>query len=853
MNEKFECATRKCSKRILLVVVLLELSAKAYSQPTITQQPMDQVVTNGGMAVFSVLISGNGPFSYQWKFNGANLSLPAIITTIAGNGTNIYSGDGGSATNASLIAEDVTQDSTGNLFIDSNNYIRKVNTNGIITTIAGIGTSGYSGDGGQATNAMIYSLSGIAIDDSGNVFIADTYNNRIRKVSTNGTITTVAGLGVQGFYGDGGTATNAALNSPFNILVDTSGNLFISDTYNNRIRKVNTNGIITTIAGIGTSGYSGDGGQATNAELRPKGLAMDSSNNLYLADTFNNCIRKISPAGIITTAAGNGARGYAGDGGQATNGSLFYPFAVMLDKAGTLFVADTYNSRIRKVDTNGIITTVAGSGLYGYSGDGGIATNAMLSYPTGLTEDFVGNLLIADEENGRIRAVGLSIPTFYFTNISSANAGNYSVVITSPSGSITSSVATLTVVPLFIAQQPQSVALLLNSNATFNVTTSGAMPMFYQWYFSNPALQTTAQAKAQISGGFVFSTVVTNAGSGYTTLPRVQFAGGGGNGAGGTVAVSSGKVTSITVTNAGSGYTSPPAVLIDPPNGLLIGQTNATLNLNAITTNNFGNYFVVISNIYGSLTSSVATLSLAYPPSFTQQPISQTIGAGSAVNFTVAASGTPPLAYQWWMVASHLTNATATPLVTNGFVLGATITKGGAGYLAVPAVQFIGGSGSGAGGISIVSNRMVTAIIVTNAGSGYTTHPTIQIAAPTAISFAGQTGSVLTLAVVTNTDEGNYYVVVTNNFGSVTSQVAVLTVALPGYNQITSLLLTNGSLRVSFVGLAGTNYVLDRTFSLSPVTWIPQATNRAGASSMVMFTNTPNMATNNFWRIRSMP
>ena len=301
----------------------------------------------------------------------------------------------------------------------------------------------------------------------------------------------------------------------------------------------------------------------------------------------------------------------------------------------------------------------------------------------------------------------------------------------------------------------------------------------------------------------------------------------------GTAAVSSGQVTAITMTNAGSGFTGPPTVLIDPPNGLLIGQTNATLNLSAITTNNFGSYFVVITNFYGSITSSAATLTRAYPPGITNQPQSQFVGSGSAANFSVTSTGTPPFSFQWWMVSAQLTDATATPLVTNGFVLGATITKGVGAYLAAPTVQFVGGSGSGAGGTAVVSNRMVTAINITNAGSGYTTHPTIQIAAPTAIALTGQTASVLSLAAVTGTNAGNYYVVVTNCFGSVTSQVAMLTVELPGYNQITCQFLTNGSLRLSFVGLNGTNYALDRTFNLSPANWVPQATNHANAGAGV--------------------
>jgi hypothetical protein len=391
---------------------------------------------------------------------------------------------------------------------------------------------------------------------------------------------------------------------------------------------------------------------------------------------------------------------------------------------------------------------------------------------------------------------------------------------------------------------------VLGSTSAFGVGVSSMSPIVYQWYLSNLA---TAGATAQVEYGFCYGTTVTNGGAGYTTVPQVQFIGGGGSGASGTASISNGQVTTITMTNAGSGYTSPPAVLIDAPTGLLIGQTNVTLNLNSIATNNAGGYYVVISNIYGSITSSVATLTIAYPPSISQQPQNQIVPSGSVANFNVTAAGTPPFSYQWWMVAGQQSNATAVPVVINGFVLAANMTSSGAGYLMVPVVQFVGGSGSGAIGAAVVSNRMVTAINMSNAGSGYTTPPMIQIAAPTAIILTGQTSSVLSLTAVSYTKAGNYFVVVTNNYGSVTSQVAVLTVALPGYNQISSQLLGGGKMRLSFVGVAGANYALDLSFSLAPANWVPVVTNPADGNGVLVFTNTPNISTNNFWRIRSVP
>src|SRR5208283_4909896 len=283
-----------------------------------------------------------------------------------------------------------------------NGCIRKVDNNGIITTVAGGGHYGL-GDGGAATSGSLIGPSGVAVDASGNLFIADTWNNRIREVDPDGIITTVAGNGSYGYSGDGGQATSASLAGPSGVAVDASGNLFIADTYNNVIRKVDNNGIITTVAGGGHYGL-GDGGAATSASLvQPSGVAVDASGNLFIADTYNNVIRKVDNNGIITTVAGGGHYGL-GDGGAATSASLVQPSGVAVDASGNLFIADTYNNVIRKVDNNGIITTVAGGGHYGL-GDGGAATSASLVQPSGVAVDASGDLFIADTWNDRIREV----------------------------------------------------------------------------------------------------------------------------------------------------------------------------------------------------------------------------------------------------------------------------------------------------------------------------------------------------------------------------------------------------------------------------------------------------------------
>jgi PKD repeat protein len=336
------------------------------------------------------------------------------ITTVAGTGTAGYSGDGGQATSTQLnYPLGVTVDAQGIVYVadTSNNRVRKI-TGGIITTIAGTGTAGFAGDGGQATSAQLNVPGGVAVDAQGNVYIADEDNHRVRKVS-GGIITTIAGTGVAGYSGDGGQATSALLNFPHGVTVDAQGNVFIVDTDNHRVRKVDSAGNITTVAGNGTAGFAGDGGQATSAELNfPRQVAVDAQENLYIADTDNHRVRKVS-GGIITTFAGTGVAGFSGDGGQATSALLNFPRGVALDAAGNLYISED-NHRIRKV-TGGIITTIAGTGVAGFAGDGGAGTSAQLDFPWGLAVDANGNLYIGDEYNHRVREIENKLPTASFT------------------------------------------------------------------------------------------------------------------------------------------------------------------------------------------------------------------------------------------------------------------------------------------------------------------------------------------------------------------------------------------------------------------------------------------------------
>jgi sugar lactone lactonase YvrE len=447
--------------------------------PSITIQPASQ--TN--VTSFSVAVAGIGPFTYQWQFNGTNLPNN-IITTVAGNGNagNYgFSGDGGAATKASLHTPwDVAFDALGNFYIADrdNQRIRKVDTNGIITTVAG-GGSVFPGNGGAATNASMDPI-GVAFDGTGNFYVSDRGGGRIRKVDTNGIITSVAGGG-SASPGNGGAATNANLSFPalFGVVCDASGNLYFADF--SLIRKVDTNGIITTFAG---GGSHGDGGVATNASLSgPCFLVFDASGNLYIADSGDNRIRKVDTNDIITTVAGNGNLGYSGDGGAAINASLNNPEGVTFDAFGNLFIADSHNGLVRKVDTNGIITTVAGGGL---GGDGGAATNAYVA-PDGMAFDASGNLYIADSGYNRIRKVWFAgNPAFTLNNIGLTNAGNYTVVISSPYGSVTSAVATLTVFTLqFTASPTYGTEPLTEQFTSPNIDSAGNAIMQWNWNFGD--------------------------------------------------------------------------------------------------------------------------------------------------------------------------------------------------------------------------------------------------------------------------------------------------------------------------------------------------------------------------------
>jgi uncharacterized protein (TIGR03437 family) len=338
------------------------------------------------------------------------VSQAQIVTIVAG-GNPSATGDGGLATNASLTEPTaVAFDSLGNLYIADymDNRIRKVDTKGIITTVAGNGTADSTGDGGPAVSAAIHLPWGVAVDGQGNVYFTERINNRVRRVDPSGIITTVAGTGIAGFSGDGGPATKAQIYNPFGLATDNAGNLYIADSVNKRIRMVSPDGIIHTVAGNGSPNSSGDGQLATAAAIStPTAVAVDNAGNIFIAAA--NSIRKVNTAGIISTVAGSGGAGATGDGGPATSATMQAPQGVIVDSAGQIFIGDTSNNRVREVNNAGIITSIAGA-QSGPVINGGRAANTSIG-AEGLAIDCQENLYVADSAHNLVLKIsGLAAP-----------------------------------------------------------------------------------------------------------------------------------------------------------------------------------------------------------------------------------------------------------------------------------------------------------------------------------------------------------------------------------------------------------------------------------------------------------
>ena len=454
---------------------------------------------------------------------------PGIISTYAGTGTNGFSGDGGPAVGAEInnpVGE--AMDTAGNFYFAdlNNNRIRKITPLGIISTFAGNGTAGFSGDGGAATKAELSAPLGIAFDPAGNLYIADSGNQRVRKVTPGGIVSTVAGNGAQGYNGDGIAAIKAELAHPNGIATDSKGNLYIADGYNQRIRMVNTAGIISTVAGNGTAGYSGDAGPAKLAELNsPAGVALDSGGNLFIADDNNARVRKVNSAGAIATYAGTGYGGYNGDGIAATSAELYAPDKVATDSAGNVYISEYGNNRIRKVTTDGIISTVAGTGVAGYGGDAGLPTKAEIQIPRGIYVDRGGSLYIGDAGNARIRLVQYQAapPTFSVKTgtyvsaqtVSLADSTRGVTIYYTLNGGTPTTTSTKYSKPIPVNQTTtiKAIAVLANladstvASATYTITPPAPKPTFTPAAGTYTSAQTVKLADSAAAGLVIYYTI----------------------------------------------------------------------------------------------------------------------------------------------------------------------------------------------------------------------------------------------------------------------------------------------------------------------------------------------------------
>ena len=375
---------------------------------------------------------------------GSFISEAQIISLFAGTGSTSFSGNGVAAITAGIPnPRGSTFDSYGNYYFADGggaNRIRKIDLSGVITTVAGNGVGGFGGDSGLATSAKLYTPVAVKFDANGNMYIADGGNNRIRKVDRiTGIISTIAGTGVSASTGNGGPATVAGLSAPNDICLDKFGNLYISEDY--QIRKIDTAGIITAFAGTGSPGYSGDNALATAAQIDLSlGIIADDTGNIYIADNVANVIRKVSTSGIITTFAGNGSPTYTSDGIPAIN-AQFVPLKIGVDSLNQLYISDGYNERIYRIDLAGIIHVVAGNGVSGYTGNGGLAITAEIHTPAGIAFDACGNLYFPEVNNYRIRKVTFNsggIPSVIIAaTADTVCAGTAAIFTTSVTGSST--------------------------------------------------------------------------------------------------------------------------------------------------------------------------------------------------------------------------------------------------------------------------------------------------------------------------------------------------------------------------------------------------------------------------------
>jgi sugar lactone lactonase YvrE len=660
------------------------------STPTVTVAPSSSGITTAQALSVTIGIGGTPTPTGTAALVGGGYTSAA--TTLTGGNATIIIPAGSLATGSYTLTASYTPDSTSSSIYSSATGTMSVTVNtpgtgtgpqsvfvpGLITTVAGNGTWGYNSDGIAATSAELNKAYGAAVDNAGNIFIADLSNSRIRKVSAStGLISTVAGNGTAGYNGDGIVATTAELNQPSGVMVDNAGNIYIAE-YSGRIRKVSgSTGLISTVAGNGTSGYNGDGIAATSAEVAaPENVAMDSAGNIYIAE-FAGRIRKVSSStGLISTVAGNGTWGYNGDGIAATSAEINAALGVAVDGAGNIYIADEGNNRIRRVSSStGLISTVAGNGTNGYNSDGIAATNATLALPEGIAVDSAGNIFIADYYSARIRKVGAGISALSFatTAVGSTSSDSPQTVTiwnngTTPlafsipssgnnpriSSNFTLNSSGGTACPLVGSTASSAGTLAVGASCTLSIsfapTAAGSLSGSLALTDNNLNVPNATQAislTGTATGGTVSTTpavTVTPSASSITTAQTLSV----------TVAVSggAGKATATgSVILSGGGYTSTATTL---------NSGSATINIPA-----------------GSLATGADTLTASYTPDSSSSSTYNTATGSTSVTVTTIVSASFTVSGTAAAVAKGATTAntsTITVAPTGGFTGSVALT-----------------------------------------------------------------------------------------------------------------------------------------------------------------------------------